>query len=51
MTQDEWHSVKATRDGQEGSLQLDEGVTVTGKAKGQHTELNLALPLYLGGFK
>ena len=47
----EWHSVRITRAGPRGTLQLDEGKVVTGSSPGPLTELNLELPLYLGGFK
>ena len=47
----EWHSVRITRSGPRGTLQLDEGKVVTGSSPLPLTELNLELPLYLGGFR
>ncbi|XP_071744325.1 agrin isoform X3 [Lepeophtheirus salmonis] len=47
----QWHKVKITRKGPHGSLQLDDGQVVTGSSYAPLTELNLNLPLYLGGFK
>ena len=51
MRPGEWHSVRITRSGPRGTLQLDEGRVVTGSSPGPLTELNLELPLYLGGFR
>lgn len=47
----EWHVAKLNRDERQASLQLDEGKIVRGMALGALTELNLELPLYLGGFR
>lgn len=47
----EWHSVKVTRNGPHGSLQVDDGPVVTGGSAAPLNELNLETPLYLGGFK
>ena len=46
-----WHRVRAARTGREGTLRLDSGKVVRGAAVGALTELNLELPLYLGGFR
>ena len=47
----EWNSLKVTRNGPFGTLQLNTGQLVTGMSPGSLTELNLELPLYLGGYK
>ena len=51
VTLGEWHKVKLTRNGPHGTIQLDNGKVVSGTSVGHLTELNLELPLYLGGFK
>lgn len=48
---DDWHSVKVTRNGPHGTLQLNTGEVVSGMSHGPLTELNLELPLYLGGYR
>ncbi|KFM77888.1 Agrin, partial [Stegodyphus mimosarum] len=45
----EWHSIKISRYGRQGTLKIDNDTTVTGKSKQPLTELNLSLPLYIGG--
>ena len=47
----EWHSVKITRNGPHGTLQVDEGPIVSGSSPHSLTELNLATSLFLGGFR
>ena len=47
----EWNSLKVTRNGPFGTLQLNTGQLVTGMSPGSLTELNLELPLYLGGYE
>ena len=47
----EWHSVKITRNGPHGTLQVDEGPVVSGSSPHSLTELNLATSLFLGGFR
>lgn len=49
----EWHKVKVTRHGLHGTIQVDDGPVVEGAADadGALTELNLKLPLYLGGYR
>ena len=44
-----WHSVKLTRFNRDGSLQLGNDTVLRGSAPGALTELNLDLPLYIGG--
>ena len=44
-----WHSVKLTRFNRDGSLQLGNDTIVRGSAPRGLTELNLDLPLYIGG--
>ena len=51
VTQNEWHSVKITRNGPFGTMQLNTGQLVTGMSPGSLTELNLEMPLYLGGYR
>lgn len=49
ITIQKWHSVRASRVEKEGSLQLDNGTIVHGASGPPLTELNLELPLYIGG--
>jgi hypothetical protein len=51
VTFGEWHSVKVTRNGPYGTLQLNTGSVVSDMSPGSLTELNLELPLYLGGYR
>ncbi len=51
VTPGEWHVARITRDGPRGTLQLDSGPKVEGSSKMALTELNLELPLYIGGFR
>ena len=46
-----WHKARASRSGPKGTLQLNEGPVVRGEAEGHLTELNLGLPMYIGGFR
>jgi len=46
---DQWHSVKVSRLNQEGVLQLDGGPPIRGTSGPPLNELNLELPLYIGG--
>lgn len=45
----QWHSVKVSRLNQEGVLQLDGGPPIRGTSGPPLNELNLELPLYVGG--
>ena len=45
----QWHAVKVSRLNQEGVLQLDGGPPVRGISVPPLNELNLELPLYIGG--
>jgi len=45
----QWHSVKVSRLNQEGVLQLDGGPPIRGTSGPSLNELNLELPLYVGG--
>jgi hypothetical protein len=45
----QWHSVKVSRINQEGVLQLDGGPHIRGTSGPPLNELNLELPLYVGG--
>jgi coxsackievirus/adenovirus receptor len=45
----QWHSVKVSRLNQEGVLQLDGGPPIRGTSGPPLNELNLELPLYIGG--
>lgn len=49
ITIGKWHSVRASRVDKDGSLQLDNGTIVHGTSGPPLTELNLELPLYIGG--
>ena len=51
IAMNEWHSVKITRNGPHGTLQVDEGPIVSGSSLAPLTELNLGTSLYLGGFR
>lgn len=51
VTMGQWHSVKVTRNGPYGTLQVNTGQVVSGISPGSLTELNLELPLYLGGYR
>ncbi|XP_067005728.2 agrin-like [Anabrus simplex] len=46
---DQWHAVKVSRLNQEGTLQLDDGLVLKGSSGPPLNELNLELPLYVGG--
>ncbi|KAJ8688469.1 hypothetical protein QAD02_024264 [Eretmocerus hayati] len=48
---DTWHSVRISRLGREGLLRLDNGTVCRGFSGSPLTELNLELPLYIGGVK
>ncbi|XP_063988632.1 agrin-like isoform X5 [Diachasmimorpha longicaudata] len=48
---DTWHCVRISRLGREGLLQLDEGTVARGFSGNPLTELNLEMPLYIGGVK
>lgn len=45
----EWHWLVASRKGRHGSLQVDGGIPTIGKSPPALSELNLELPLYIGG--
>lgn len=46
-----WHSVRISRLGREGLLRLDNGTVARGFSGSPLTELNLEMPLYIGGVK
>ncbi|XP_076065553.1 agrin-like isoform X2 [Oratosquilla oratoria] len=46
-----WHVVRVRRKRRRGTLRLDKGRKILGKSKPRLTELNLGLPLYLGGME
>lgn len=48
---DTWHCVRISRLGREGVLQLDDGTVARGLSGSPLTELNLEMPLYVGGVK
>ncbi|XP_034935622.1 agrin-like isoform X2 [Chelonus insularis] len=48
---DTWHVVRIGRLGREGLLQLDAGTIARGFSGSPLTELNLEMPLYIGGMK
>ena len=51
ITLNEWHSIKITRNGPHGTLQVDDGPVVSGSSKAPLSELNLGTSLFLGGFQ
>ncbi|XP_020299873.1 agrin-like isoform X1 [Pseudomyrmex gracilis] len=51
VTRDTWHCVRISRLGREGVLQLDDGTVARGLSGSPLTELNLEMPLYVGGVK
>lgn len=51
VTLDTWHCVRISRLGREGVLQLDDGTVARGLSGSPLTELNLEMPLYVGGLK
>ncbi|CAL8148206.1 unnamed protein product [Orchesella dallaii] len=46
-----WHWIVASREGREGRLQIDGHPPMTGKSPPTLSELNLELPLYIGGIR
>ncbi|CAG9855043.1 unnamed protein product [Phyllotreta striolata] len=48
ITLNEWHSVRISREGRAGTLQVDNGTLVRGYSGTSLTELNLKTPLYIG---
>ncbi|XP_015598499.1 agrin isoform X2 [Cephus cinctus] len=48
---DTWHCVRISRLGREGLLQMDDGTVARGLSGSPLTELNLEMPLYIGGVK
>lgn len=51
VSRDMWHCVRINRLGREGVLQLDDGTVARGVSGSPLTELNLEMPLYVGGVK
>ncbi|XP_066971041.1 LOW QUALITY PROTEIN: agrin-like [Macrobrachium rosenbergii] len=51
VTLNTWHVVRVRRKKRRGILQLDRGRKIRGKSGPRLTELNLNLPLYLGGLE
>ena len=51
VTLDTWHSVRISRLGSEGLLRLNNGTAARGHSGSPLKELNLELPLYVGGVK
>ncbi|KAL5016942.1 hypothetical protein ScPMuIL_006531 [Solemya velum] len=45
----EWHWVRASRTGLQGTLEVDEQTTIEGTSEGAFTQLTLLQDLYLGG--
>ncbi|XP_046614325.1 agrin-like isoform X1 [Neodiprion virginianus] len=48
---DTWHCVRISRLGREGLLQLNDGTVARGLSGSPLTELNLEMPLYIGGVR
>ncbi|KAI9555274.1 hypothetical protein GHT06_017789 [Daphnia sinensis] len=46
-----WHRVLVSRRGKEASIRLDDGVTSDGRSLGPLSELNLDIPLFIGGLR
>ena len=44
-----WHSVRITRVRKRGSIQVDDGMIVSGETQGSLSELNLDQPFFVGG--
>ncbi|XP_070168746.1 agrin isoform X2 [Polyergus mexicanus] len=51
ISRDIWHCVRINRLGREGVLQLDDGIVARGLSGSPLAELNLEMPLYVGGVK
>ncbi|XP_076059065.1 agrin-like isoform X2 [Oratosquilla oratoria] len=51
VTLGDWHKVIADRQDRQGTLKVDDHEPVFGNAPGPASELNLNMPLYIGGFK
>ncbi|KAG8193219.1 hypothetical protein JTE90_005566 [Oedothorax gibbosus] len=49
ITLNKWHLIKISRLRRQGTLKVDNDTTIVGKSKPPLTELNLSLPLYIGG--
>lgn len=49
MSVGSWHSIKVSRLDRDGTLQVDEGPISLGSSGPPLNELNLELPLYVGG--
>jgi len=47
----EWHSVKVSRSGRNGVLQVDAQPHVEGTSNGAFTQLTLTLDLFIGGHR
>ena len=47
----EWHTVKVTRTGRDGTLKVDDQRPVRGMSKGSYTQLTLTLDLFIGGHR
>lgn len=46
-----WHWITASREGREGRLQIDGELPLVVKSPPTLSELNLELPLYIGGIR
>ena len=46
-----WHRVLVSRRGKEASIRLDDGATTEGRSLGPLSELNLDIPLFVGGLR
>ena len=51
ISTNEWHSVRFSRTGRNGFLQVDNQKLVQGMASGAFTQLTLTLDLYIGGHR
>lgn len=51
MSLNDWHSVRLTRTGRQGTLNVDGGPTMEGLSLGPFTQLTLNLDLFIGGHR
>ncbi|XP_061175117.1 pikachurin-like [Saccostrea echinata] len=49
LSDGKWHSIKVQRNGQHGSLIVDDTHVVKGKSPGRFNDLNINGPVYIGG--
>ena len=47
----EWHDVRLSRTGRDGTIQVDKEAAIHGMSKGGFTQLTLTLDLFIGGHR